>query len=249
MDILIHVPLGTLVFDEGESLLLRDFTVNEETHVIARGGRGGKGNAHFVSSTHQTPMEFEYGQPGEERHLKLVLKLLADVGLVGLPNVGKSTLISRLTEARPKIGDYPFTTLTPTLGVLRRDDNTFVIADIPGIIEGASQGKGLGLTFLKHIERTRMLILLLDVSSPTLAADYDILRNELTSFNEGMWDKGRIVALNKIDKVAEAETEKWLTFLKGKGEEVIAVSALKKQGIGELKNLIREKGPSQRARA
>lgn len=247
-DTLIYVPLGTLVFDEDESTLLCDIVADGETRVIARGGRGGRGNAHFVSPTHQAPTEFESGQPGEERHLKLVLKLLADVGLVGLPNVGKSTLISRLTEAKPRVGDYPFTTLTPTLGVFRRGDETIVIADIPGIVEGASQGKGLGLTFLKHIERSRMIVLLLDASSTTLAEDYETLKSELISFKEDMWKKERIVALNKIDKVPERETEKWVTFLKEKGETVIAVSALKNRGIRELKDLIRERGHRKEAR-
>ncbi len=246
----IRVPLGTLVFDENESTLLCDITGDGETRVIARGGKGGRGNARFVSSTHQAPVEFEFGEPGEERHLKLVLKLLADVGLVGLPNVGKSTLISRLTQAKPKVGDYPFTTLTPTLGVLYRGDETIVIADIPGIVEGASQGKGLGLTFLRHIERSRMIVLLLDASSPTLAEDYEILKNELTSFKEDMWNKGRIVALNKVDKLSETETETRLTYLREKGEKVIAISALKKRGIAELTNLIREeRGHTRQAHA
>ena len=240
-NLVIHVPFGTIVFEEGNNAPLADITGDQVTCIVARGGRGGKGNAHFVTSAHRTPHEFEPGEPGEERQLLLVLKLLADIGIVGLPNAGKSTLISRLTDARPKIGDYPFTTLTPTLGVLREGDNTFVMADIPGIVEGAAQGRGLGLTFLKHIERTRTLLLVLDVSGVNPVEDYKTLKHELASFNKSMVDRARIVVLNKADKVPEEKAEAWRTALVKKGEEVLTVSALKGWGIDTVKAMIKKK--------
>jgi GTP-binding protein len=241
-DLVIHVPLGTILFEEGYVEPLADITSEQSIFTVALGGRGGKGNAHFVSSTHRTPYEFEQGEPGEEKHLHLLLKLLADIGIVGLPNAGKSTLISRLTDARPKVGDYPFTTLSPALGVLREGDNTFVIADIPGIVEGASQGKGLGLTFLKHIERTGMILLVLDVSGGNPLKDYTTLKHELNSFNKGMFKRERIVILNKTDKVSSEEAERWRSSFAKKGEDVVLVSALKDWGIEELKTMIKAKG-------
>lgn len=241
-DLVIHVPLGTILFEEGSEEPLADITGVQSTFTVAQGGKGGKGNAHFVSSTHRTPYEFESGESGEEKSIHLVLKLLADIGIVGLPNAGKSTLISRLTDARPKVGDYPFTTLSPALGVLREGDNTFVIADIPGIIEGASQGKGLGLTFLKHIERTVMILLVLDVSGENPMKDYTTLRDELTAFKEGMFNRERIVILNKADKVQKEDAEMWQASLAGQGEDVVIVSALMGWGIDELKTIIKNKG-------
>jgi GTPase len=241
-NLVINVPLGTILFEEGSEEPLADISGDQSTFIVAPGGRGGKGNAHFVRSTHRAPHEFEPGEPGEERQLLLVLKLLADVGIVGLPNAGKSTLISCLTDAKPKIGDYPFTTLTPALGVLREGDNTFVIADIPGIVEGASQGKGLGLTFLKHIERTGMILMVLDVSGANPMKDYTTLKHELNSFKKGMFNKERIVILNKADKVLREEAETWHTSLARKGEDVVTVSALKGWGIDELKAMISAKG-------
>lgn len=240
--LLIHVPLGTIIFEEGSEEPLADITGEQDTCIVAKGGRGGRGNARFVSATHRTPYEFEPGEPGEERQLHLVLKLLADVGIVGLPNAGKSTLISCLTDARPKIGDYPFTTLTPALGVLREGDSTFVIADIPGIIEGASQGKGLGLTFLKHIERTGMILLVLDVSGTNPMEDYKTLKHELNSFKKGMFNRERIVILNKTDKISKEEAKTWQTSLSRKGEDVVTISALKRLGIDKLKSMIKAKG-------
>jgi GTP-binding protein len=240
--LLIHVPLGTIIFEEGSEEPLADITGQQDTCIVAKGGRGGRGNARFVSATHRTPYEFEPGEPGEEKQLHLVLKLLADVGIVGLPNAGKSTLISCLTDARPKIGDYPFTTLTPSLGVLREGDSTFVIADIPGIIDGASQGKGLGLTFLRHIERTGMILLVLDVSGTNPMEDYKTLKHELNSFNKEMLNRERILILNKADKVSKEKAKKWQTSLSRKGEDVVTVSALTGLGIDELKSMIKAKG-------
>ena len=240
-NLIIHVPFGTVVFEGSSNKLLVDITANQSTCIVARGGKGGKGNAHFVTPTHRVPYEFEPGEPGEEKELLLVLKLIADVGIIGLPNAGKSTLISRLTDATPKIGDYPFTTLSPILGVLREGDNAFVIADIPGIIEGASQGRGLGLTFLRHIERTRILLLVLDVSATNPVEDYNTLRHELNSYKRGMFSRQRIVILNKADKVSEEKADKWRSALIRKKEEVVVMSALKGWGIDALKEMIKMK--------
>jgi GTPase len=234
----IHVPLGTIVYKEPEMIPLFTITKDNEEYIAARGGRGGRGNTRFVTPTHRAPLEHDEGEAGESLRLKLVLKLLADVGLVGLPNAGKSTLISRLTEARPKVGDYPFTTLSPALGVLRNGEQTFVIADIPGIIEGASTGKGLGLTFLKHIERTKTLLILLDVSSPSVKEDYETLIDELKKYNEDMLCKERIVVLNKTDLVSEKTLAKWQKHFRKKGETVANVSALTGQMVDELKDLV-----------
>ena len=237
-DSTIYVPLGTIVYKEPEMVPLFTITKDEEQYVAAHGGRGGRGNTRFVTPTHRAPLEHDEGEAAESLHLKLVLKLLADVGLVGLPNAGKSTLISRLTEAKPKVGDYPFTTLSPALGVLRNGEKTFVIADIPGIIEGASIGKGLGLTFLKHIERTKTLLILLDVSSPSVKEDYETLIDELKKYKEEMLHKERIVVLNKADLVSEEVLAKWGKYFRKKGETVANVSALTGQGVEELKELV-----------
>src|SRR6184192_3534585 len=184
--IVLKVPVGTIVYDEDTGEKVHDFSRPDERIVVARGGRGGRGNAQFATSTHQAPREHEPGRAGEERHFRLELKLLADVGLVGYPNVGKSTLISRISAARPKIADYPFTTLTPNLGVVRLgEDRSFVVADVPGLIEGAHRGLGLGHQFLRHLERTKVLIHLVDISSGTgrePVEDLDVLRRELELF-------------------------------------------------------------------
>jgi GTP-binding protein len=206
-DLEVEVPIGTLVFEKdprGSALhLLADLTEEGQTVLVAKGGRGGRGNARFVSSTNRAPRRTEPGEPGEERWLQLQLKLLADVGLVGFPNAGKSTLISRISAARPKIADYPFTTLTPNLGVVRlSDDRSFVVADVPGLIEGAHAGHGLGDRFLRHIERTKVLIHLVDVSGSSgrdPVDDFEIIVKELRLFNPAVAAKPQIVAANKID--------------------------------------------------
>src|SRR6204780_5212141 len=200
-DVLLKVPVGTIVFDADTGEKVHDFEHADERMVIAQGGRGGRGNARFATSTHQAPREHEEGKPGEERDLRLELKLLADVGLVGYPNAGKSTLISRISAARPKVADYPFTTLQPGLGVVVAgeppDDASFVVADIPGLIEGASEGAGLGTQFLRHIERTRVLAHLVDVSDasgrPDPVADYEVITRELANFGSGLDVKPTIV--------------------------------------------------------
>jgi GTP-binding protein len=239
-DVIISVPLGTVVYDRDTSELLFQVLKEGETHVAASGGRGGRGNTRFVTSTHRAPLEFDAGEEGQKRWLHLDLKLLADVGLVGHPNAGKSTLISRLTQARPKVGDYPFTTLTPALGVLDDNEKTFVIADIPGIIEGASSGKGLGLAFLKHIERTNALLVVLDLSSGDVRADYRTLLGELGSYSATMLEKRRLVVLNKADLVTPDVAARWRSYLTRKGEKVVVVSALTLAGMDDLVSAISE---------
>jgi GTPase len=234
----IYLPLGTLVYDERDKTLLCDIVSENARYVVAKGGAGGRGNTRFVTSAHRTPFEFETGEAGEERHLALALKLLADVGIVGLPNAGKSTLISRLTSARPRIADYPFTTLTPTLGVCRHKDSTFILADIPGIVEGASRGKGLGLAFLKHVERTGTLVVVLDGSTGKAERDYETLLRELSLYSSSLISKKRIVILNKIDVASESDLARYEAYLSMKGESVRRVSALKGLGVGELRAFI-----------
>lgn len=200
-DKIIEVPVGTQIYDADTDKLIADLTQPNQEVIIARGGRGGKGNARFVSPTHQVPLEVEMGEEGEERHIRLELKLLADVGLVGFPNVGKSSLIKRISNAHPKVADYPFTTTSPVLGIVNyKGDRSFVVADIPGLIEGAHVGKGLGDQFLKHIERTKLIVHILD---PTRTGDpygdYEIINKELQAYSELMMTKHQIVAINKID--------------------------------------------------
>jgi GTP-binding protein len=197
------MPVGTAVYDEETGELLADLVTDGETVTIAQGGRGGRGNSHFATSTNRVPTHFETGTAGEERRLRLELKLLADVGLVGFPNAGKSTLIATISAARPKIADYPFTTLIPNLGVVRYgDERSFVVADIPGLIEGAHEGKGLGFQFLRHIERTAFLLHLVDVSewaSDEPVASFAIMRKELTSYDPSLAERPFAVVATKID--------------------------------------------------
>src|SRR5438552_3951129 len=204
----VQVPVGTVVYDDRTGEKLYDFTHHGETFLLAKGGRGGRGNARFATSTHQAPTEHEQGHPGEEHRLRLELKLLADVGLVGFPNAGKSTLISRLSAARPKIADYPFTTLEPQLGVVQFDDfRSFVLADIPGLIEGAHLGHGLGIQFLRHIERTRLLAHLVDISESTgrdPAHDFEVILQELAAFSEDLANKPMLLVATKIDVAQDA---------------------------------------------
>jgi len=202
------VPVGTIVYDADSGEVLHDFTRAGDRFLVAKGGRGGRGNQHFATSTHQAPTEHEPGYPGEAKHLRLELKLLADVGLVGFPNAGKSTLISRISAARPKIADYPFTTLEPNLGVVSVDDSTFVVADIPGLIEGAHLGHGLGVQFLRHIERTRLLVHLVDVSENTgrdPAEDFRVVMQELAGFSESLPKKPMFVVASKVDVAQDPE--------------------------------------------
>ena len=242
-NIVLKVPVGTMVYDELSGELVHDFSHPDERVIVARGGRGGRGNAQFATSTHQAPREHEEGRPGEERELRLELKLLADVGLVGYPNAGKSTLISRISAARPKIADYPFTTLQPNLGVVAvgepPDDVSFVVADIPGLIEGASEGAGLGTQFLKHIERTRFLVHLVDVSDASGRSDpvqdYEVITRELASFGAGLDTKPTIIVASKIDIANKEKLAKLKRYCKRKKLDLHAISAVTGEGIDELK--------------
>jgi GTPase len=244
-DIVLKVPVGTIVYDDETGELVHDFSYADERVVIARGGRGGRGNAQFATSTHQAPREHEDGRPGEERILRLELKLLADVGLVGYPNVGKSTLISRISAARPKIADYPFTTLEPNLGVVAISDKkgkeelSFVVADIPGLIEGAHAGAGLGTQFLRHIERTRLLVHLVDVSDasgrPDVVKDVEVILAELANFGAELERKPMLMVASKIDIANPGKIRKlrqWCTHRKLK---LYPISAVTGEGIEKLK--------------
>ena len=249
VDVLLKVPVGTIVYDDESGEKVYDFSYADERIVIARGGRGGRGNAQFATSTHQAPREHELGRPGEERNYRLELKLLADVGLVGYPNVGKSTLISRISAARPKIADYPFTTLQPNLGVVvvgkAPEERSFVVADIPGLIEGAHTGSGLGTQFLRHIERTRLLVHLVDVSDasgrPDPAKDVEVIMGELESFGAGLENKPMIVVASKIDVVNKDKLAKLKRYCKKDKLELFPISAVTGKGVAELEYAMAEK--------
>ena len=242
-DLIIEIPPGTLVKDAQSNEVLKDFTTAGESYIVVRGGRGGLGNARFKTSTNRAPRHTQPGETGEFRELKLELKLLADVGIIGLPNAGKSTLISKISSATPKIGDYPFTTLTPTLGVVETGwGEPFVVADIPGLIEGAHQGAGLGTQFLRHIERTRILIHLIDAA--TIDPDhplnaYETVNKELKSFNARLTQKPQIVVLNKMDLAGTPEAADAFTAALPH-EPVILISAVKKKGVRKLISRILE---------
>jgi GTPase len=233
------VPVGTIVYDADSGELLHDFTRAGDRFIVAKGGRGGRGNQHFATSTHQTPTEHEPGWPGDALHLRLELKLLADVGLVGFPNAGKSTLISRISAARPKIADYPFTTLEPNLGVVSVDDFTFVVADIPGLIEGAHLGHGLGVQFLRHVERTRLLAHLVDVSDMSgrePAEDFRIVLEELAGFSPALAAKPMFVVATKLDAAQDPERVAGLRAAAAtQGLPFYEISSATGQGIEELK--------------
>lgn len=238
-DIELRVPVGTQVRNAETGELVVDIVRPGQREVIAKGGRGGRGNATFVSATHQAPRLAEKGEPPEEYELRLELKLLADVGLIGFPNVGKSTLISRISAAKPKIADYPFTTLVPNLGVVSVEPGkSFVVADIPGLIEGASEGAGLGHQFLRHVERTRMLVHLLDISGLTMRdpeEDFRIVNRELAAYSERLASLPQLVALNKADMPEAAEiVEPLQAKLEGEGHDVYRISALTGEGVQDL---------------
>jgi GTP-binding protein len=245
-DRVLKVPVGTLVWDENTGELLHDFATPDEAVVIARGGRGGRGNARFATSTHRAPREFEKGFPGEEWRLRLELKLMAEVGLVGFPNVGKSTLISRISAARPKIADYPFTTLEPNLGVVQVDETeSFVVADVPGLIAGAHAGHGLGTRFLRHIERTGLLVHLVDVSEATgrdPVEDFQVIMRELESFNPRLAEKPLVVVASKIDAAQTPERiEKLRQFCGDRRWAFVPISAVTGAGLEQLKRLMAER--------
>ena len=235
-DLVISVPPGTIVIDKQNGEILGDLTSNGQKLTVCKGGRGGRGNVHFKSSTNQVPRTAEKGEPGEEKNLRLELKLIADIGIIGVPNAGKSTLLTALTNASPKIADYPFTTLEPNLGVASVDDDTrVVLADIPGLIEGASRGVGLGYDFLRHIQRTRVLIHLLDGLSDDPVGDYNQINAELSIFDPKLTQKPQVVALNKMDQ-PEVQ-EKWQDFkkkFKKQGVDIMGISALARNQVREL---------------
>jgi GTPase len=248
-DVILKVPVGAVLFDAETGEMIHDFTHPDERVVIARGGRGGRGNQHFATPTHQAPREHELGRSGEERAYRLELRVLADVGLVGYPNVGKSTLISRISAARPKIADYPFTTLEPQLGVVSigeaPHEESFVVADIPGLIEGAHLGAGLGTQFLRHIERTRILVHLVDVSDasgrPDPAEDFRVILAELKSFGHGLDEKPMMVVASKADVANPQKLKKLETLAKRRKLPFYAISAVSGQGIEKLKYAIGER--------
>ena len=262
----LKVPVGTLLYDDATGELVHDFAHPNETIVVARGGRGGRGNQHFATSTHQAPREHELGRAGEERSFRLELRLLADAGLVGYPNVGKSTLISRLSSARPKIANYPFTTLQPNLGVVQVGEfphtQSFTVADLPGLIEGAHLGAGLGIQFLKHIERTSVIVHLVDVSDsraaaggsaaadssaaaigtdrPDPVADFKVITSELATFDPALAAKPTVLVAAKIDVANPAKLKKLATYAKRRKLPFYAISAVTGEGIEPLKYAISE---------
>lgn len=229
-DVLIRVPLGVVVYEDEE--ILGEILNDGQKILVARGGRGGRGNARFVSPTNQAPRKVEEGMPGEKKTLRIELKLISDIGIAGLPNAGKSTLLKAMTNARPRIAGFPFTTLTPNLGVLRSNTKNIVIADMPGIIKGAHEGKGLGLQFLRHIERTGLLILLIDISTPQPKHQYESLLNEFKQYKPALLEKTRLVIFNKIDLVDRVPA--W-----DLREKVFYISALKGNGVDRLIEYLR----------
>ena len=255
-DVVLKVPVGTIVYDDETGEKAFEFTTADQKFVIARGGRGGRGNARFATAVHQAPREHEAGRPGEERNYRLELKLLADVGLVGYPNVGKSTLISRISSARPKIADYPFTTLEPNLGVVAvgdaRDEISFVVADIPGLIEGAHTGAGLGTQFLRHIERTRLLVHLVDVSDASgrddVTKDVAVILGELASFGAHLEEKPMLMVASKIDVANKDKLAALKKYCRKKKLKLYEISAVTGKGIDELKYAIAEEVQELRER-
>jgi GTP-binding protein len=237
-DLVLNVPVGTQVYDADTGELLADLVNDAQKALIAKGGRGGKGNARFATATQQTPRFAENGEPGESANLRLDLKHLADVGFIGFPNVGKSTLIAQISAARPKIADYPFTTLVPNLGVVRVGDGSFVVADIPGLIEGAHEGAGLGARFLRHIERTRLLLHIIDVSGFTARnpeEDFDAINRELELYSPVLAMRPQVVALNKVDIPDARKTAEELTpIIEAKGYTVFSISAATGEGVQPL---------------
>lgn len=234
-DMIVQVPVGTQILDEAQETVLHDFTTPGEKIVFLRGGDGGFGNAHYKSSTNQAPRRFTPGWPGQELTVWLRLKLIADAGIVGLPNAGKSTFLAACSNAKPKIADYPFTTLHPNLGVVKAGDTDFVIADIPGLIEGAHQGLGLGDRFLGHVERTAVLLHLIDSTDDDIVKSYKTIRNELSEYGEGVEDKDEIVAINKCDALGdELAADQAKILEKAIKKPVHMISAVSGRGVKDV---------------
>jgi len=247
-DLILDVPPGTAIYDDATGALLADLVASGQAAMVARGGRGGLGNKHFATSTHQAPRHAQKGEPGEERWLRLELRLIADIGLVGLPNAGKSTLLAALTAATPKIAAYPFTTLEPNLGVMdlgEEDLRLPTIADVPGLIEGASEGAGLGHAFLRHIERTRVLVHIVDGAGRDPEWDHEVIRTELAAHDPALLEKPLLVVFNKLDLAAAAEA--WPAFRAARrrdGLAVVGIAAAEGRGIGELRTALAALLPS-----
>lgn len=250
-DVLVEVPVGTEILDEDKKTVLIDMTEEGQEVTLLHGGIGGRGNASFKSATNQAPKKAQTGLPGEERALWLRLKLIADVGLLGLPNAGKSTFLSVVSAAKPKIADYPFTTLHPNLGVVRLADavsskqasRSFVIADIPGLIEGAHEGHGLGTRFLGHVERTAVLLHIIDGTSETIVEDYHTITNELSAYGAGLADKSRVVVLNKIDSLSDEQLAEQMALLQEAAQEdrvegLMTMSGVSRDGVPEVLNAL-----------
>lgn len=239
-DVVIKVPMGTVIKDYESKEILIDLDKNKRSAVVAKGGKGGKGNSNFATPTNQTPRFAEKGKPGEYKKVILELKLIADVGLVGFPNSGKSTLISTITEARPKIADYPFTTLKPNLGIVRyKDYQSFTVADIPGIIEGAHEGKGLGHQFLRHIERTKIILFLINITSEDYESDFETLFNELKSYSNKLIKKKILIAFSKSDLVDDVKIKEVFKLKFGKQTFTpLVFSSVTKSGLQELLDLM-----------
>ena len=235
-DLFLKVPIGTQVFEEDNKTLIYDFKKEGEEFVVAKGGKGGLGNTRFKSSTNRAPTKFTKGTIGEEYIIWLQLKTIADVGIVGLPNAGKSSLLASITNATPKIANYKFTTLNPNLGVATYDDKEITLADIPGLVEGAHEGVGLGIQFLKHVERCKTLMHLIDITDENIENAYQQVKKELGSYSKEILEKKEIIVLNKIDLLDEDEVKKIVkTFSKDKGSEVITLSTLEKESISKVK--------------
>ncbi len=237
-DVIIRVPVGTVITNTETNEVIGDLTEDGQEVIVAHGGKGGRGNARFATPTNQAPRKYEIGKPGEALSILLELKLLADIGLVGLPNAGKSTLLSRISAARPKIADYPFTTLTPNLGIANfRDRYSFVVADIPGLIEGAHDGKGLGVQFLRHIERTRVLAFLVESITDNIGQHIELLRRELKSYNPFLLQKPWFVVLTKMDLVSDPANLP-VQEIEAKGIDVCRISSVTGQGIDEVLHIM-----------
>ena len=241
-DLFLKVPMGTIVRDTKTGNIIADLTEHEQKVLIAKGGRGGRGNARFATAQKRAPQFCEPGEPGIERVLELELKLIADIGLLGMPNAGKSTFISAVSSAKPKIADYPFTTLVPNLGVVKKSDGgSYVIADIPGLIEGASEGVGLGHEFLRHVERCRFLVHIVDLTAENPVENYKIINNELKKHSEGLASLYQILVLNKIDAILEEDLERLKNEFKPLAKDIFTISAVTKQGLDDLLYFISNK--------
>ncbi len=240
-DVYIEVPLGTVIRDTHTNKVLKEITSHEEEFIVAEGGKGGRGNSHFKTSTNQTPRYAQPGIEGEEKDITLELKILADVGLVGFPNAGKSTLLSVITAAKPKIADYEFTTLKPNLGIVKyRDFKSFVVADIPGIIEGAAEGRGLGHRFLRHIERNSTLLFLIPADADDIVKEYNILEDELKRYNPELLDKDRVIAISKSDMLDEELKKEINDSIKDAFKDLnyLFISSVAQTGLQELKDVL-----------